>query len=346
MKTLFSFLICSFAFLAYSQTPLIVHKSHSGTSVSYFIDPNMNFGAIEIFPEREQRFYRSLNDSMVIRQTSFRNTTIAIDTLKNEQKEHIDSFREEDLRKWRVIRDSIQKMNDSLMIEEYKKAQKSNENDLSPVIGTPKRNNGNPPFLLVLFSVSAVLMILVRLVIRDRKPIHLSGTLMLLFALLSFSKLNAQTPLIAHKSHSGTSVSYFIDPNSNFGIDETMMMNARYFEYIPINDSVVVRNVRNGYGALSSDTVKKKPEEPFNAFRFQDERKQYRILDSLQYIQDSLLQLEYIKLQNEQKNNLSPIISNPGKGNSPSFLLVLFSVSAVLMVLVRLVIRERKPVSV
>ena len=169
MKTFILFLCCSFTFLTYSQTPLIAHKSHSGVAKTYFIDPNSNFGEIEIFPEKVRHYYRSLNDSTVLRQTINRNGIEVKDTLKNGQREHIDSFRQEDLRKLKLVEDSIQKVNDSLMIEEYNKSQESEENTVSPVIGSPKQNNSNPSFLLVLFSVSAVLMILVRLVVRDRK---------------------------------------------------------------------------------------------------------------------------------------------------------------------------------
>ena|SRR6218665_2607038 len=161
----------------HAQTPLIAHKSHSGSAVSYFIDPNANFGEVQFFPENfRSHDYRSLNDSLILRETTNGYTVIQIDTLVNGQGETLESFIQEDLRKMQIIQDSIQKVQDSLMMEGYKKLKEYNENDLTPINSHPKNNN-NPPFLLVLFGVSAILMILVRIVIRERKPLTVLPTI-------------------------------------------------------------------------------------------------------------------------------------------------------------------------
>lgn len=53
--------------------------------------------------------------------------------------------------------------------------------------------------------------------------------------LLAIFQSNAQTAIIAHKSHSGTENSYFIDPNTNFGIPSSITLKRD-----TINDSTVV----------------------------------------------------------------------------------------------------------
>jgi hypothetical protein len=56
-----------------------------------------------------------------------------------------------------------------------------------------------------------------------------------IFCLLAIFQSNAQTAIIAHKSHSGTASSYFIDPNTNFGIPSSIVLKRD-----TINDSTVV----------------------------------------------------------------------------------------------------------
>lgn len=56
-----------------------------------------------------------------------------------------------------------------------------------------------------------------------------------IFCLLAIFQSNAQTAIIAHKSHSGTENSYFIDPNTNFGIPSSIVLKRD-----TINDSTVV----------------------------------------------------------------------------------------------------------
>jgi len=170
MKVLILFVSLSVFTQFQAQTPLIAHKSHSGNLSTYFVDPNSNFGEIQMFPENyKTRFYTSLNDSLVLRQTSNGYTVIQIDTLKNEQRELLISFQQEDLRRLQLKEDSIQKVSDSLALEQYKMSQENNEKNLTPIISTPKKNNSNPSFLLVLFGVSAMLMLLMRMFMRDKK---------------------------------------------------------------------------------------------------------------------------------------------------------------------------------
>ncbi len=166
-----------------------------------------------------------------------------------------------------------------------------------------------------------------------------------LFIIFCFSATflsNAQTALIAHKSHSGSEGTFFIDPNSNFG-EMAFPDDYRIEYYTILNDSVILRIVSNGYTALTVDTLRNDQRESLEAFQIEDQRK-LRIEDSIRLITDTITVegMNLIRYRLEQKNS-APIISNPGAKNPPSFLLVLFCVSAVLMLLVRLVVRERKP---
>lgn len=66
---------------------------------------------------------------------------------------------------------------------------------------------------------------------------------------------NAQTPLIAHKSHSGMASTFVIDPSGNFGIPP-----PRLVQVIRLNDttSIKVYDDRHG-GSFSYDTVYNHP---------------------------------------------------------------------------------------
>lgn len=107
---------------ANAQTPLIFHKSHAGTSISYFIDPSSNYGAIKINPYLEiqeensnpkiTEIFIPLNDSVILKRTaSGRNIDameIKTDTLANKnrysvlefQHKYKDSIRQSNLKKW------------------------------------------------------------------------------------------------------------------------------------------------------------------------------------------------------------------------------------------------------
>ena len=169
--------------------------------------------------------------------------------------------------------------------------------------------------------------------------------LTLLFGLTIIAQLQAQTPLIAYKSHSGVANSYFIDPNANFGQIQIFPENYEIHHYRSLDDSTIVRQTSNGRRIIATDTLKNGQREPLDLFQMEDQRK-LRIEDSLRLKIDTVSIEEMNKIQSPQRNDLNPIISNPGSSNPPSFLLVLFCVSAVLMLLIRLVIRDNRTVSI
>ncbi len=70
----------------------------------------------------------------------------------------------------------------------------------------------------------------------------------------SVSFANAQTPLIAHKSHSGTAADFFIDPSSNFGIP-----SPRLVQVIRLNDSTSIEVTDHYNGYYHYDTIYRNP---------------------------------------------------------------------------------------
>lgn len=73
-----------------AQTPLIAHKSHAGTSISYFMDPSSNFGAIKIDLQPEpliNQTFHPINDSVIVREVlDYEGQIIQRDTLSNKEK--------------------------------------------------------------------------------------------------------------------------------------------------------------------------------------------------------------------------------------------------------------------
>lgn len=155
---------------------------------------------------------------------------------------------------------------------------------------------------------------------------------------LSLGTIAAQTPLIAHKSHSGNAVNYFIDPNSNFGeiymppeiYKEALTENFVHWELL--DDSTIVKQVTDSnQRVISVDYITNKDKLSIDYFKYQFDRQQQHLRDSIWYI-------EYEKNMKERKTNEQVVIvpTNPGKPSSPSFLLIFFAVSAVGMILMRL----------
>ncbi|MNJ85955.1 hypothetical protein D3C87_34370 [compost metagenome] len=60
--------------------------------------------------------------------------------------------------------------------------------------------------------------------------------LILLFVFFTTALSQAQTAIIAHKSHSGAAADFFTDPSTNFGIPSRKLLQVVY-----LNDSTVVK---------------------------------------------------------------------------------------------------------
>lgn len=168
MKNLF--FLCSILCLTpvFAQTPLIAHKSHSGSAVNYFIDPSSNFGAIShpeprpIVREYEEfDYFEALNDSVIVKHTIVENQQlVSIDTLTNMERYTLEEFKVHYLEK--------QKIQQS--VDRYKKTEATSVKQESvPIVPAPRKEN-SPSFLLIFFAVSAVGMIIMRL-FRSSKDI-------------------------------------------------------------------------------------------------------------------------------------------------------------------------------
>lgn len=78
--------------------------------------------------------------------------------------------------------------------------------------------------------------------------------LLLLFVLSLSSLSQAQTAIIAHKSHSGSASDFFTDPSSNFGIPV-----KRLVQVIRLNDSTSIQVYDDRTGYFHYDTVYRHP---------------------------------------------------------------------------------------
>lgn len=78
MKKLILIVGCGISTSFFAQTPLIAHKSHSGSAVSYEIDPSANFGMVA--PEIQH--IQIINDSTYVKKFGFGQTVYELDTVK------------------------------------------------------------------------------------------------------------------------------------------------------------------------------------------------------------------------------------------------------------------------
>ena len=107
MKGISTLVFAGFMSLANTQTPLISHKSHSGASAAYFIDPLSNFGRMIEHPYPIQpvktlpdtKNFTPLNDSTILLEViNLERKVIETDTLpnKNQYSPVLFKFRYED----------------------------------------------------------------------------------------------------------------------------------------------------------------------------------------------------------------------------------------------------------
>lgn len=93
----------------------------------------------------------------------------------------------------------------------------------------------------------------------------------------------AQTAIIAHKSHSGTALTFFTDPNTNFGDPGPQLMQV-----VRLNDSTYIEVYQEFSGMIYHDTVHKNN-------KFSNYNKD---VDSI-YQQGYYRHIEYINVQNK-----------------------------------------------
>jgi hypothetical protein len=163
MKTIFLSILCLTTFVSQSQTAIIAHKSHSGTTADFFIDPAGNFG--EPGPQLIQVV--RLNDSTYVHVMSEFSGFIYHDTIRyNSQTEkYPDSLYERE-------KDYIELINfknspDSLKVKTP--TQRHQELQIEPQQeATPKKKKKS--YLLFLFGITGGGMLLMRLFSRILTP--------------------------------------------------------------------------------------------------------------------------------------------------------------------------------
>ncbi len=156
---------------------------------------------------------------------------------------------------------------------------------------------------------------------------------------------NAQTPVISHKSHAGSSANYFIDPSSNFGqirmdfdgpFQQPKLYKAENFK--PLNDSVIILEITDiEQKVVSRDTFPNK--EKYSPLVFQA-----RYTDSIQRKEQEEIykremeQEELLKKQIESQQQLNE--PTPVKKKKKSYLLFLFGITGGGFLLIKLVNRS------
>ncbi|MNJ85954.1 hypothetical protein D3C87_34360 [compost metagenome] len=162
------------------------------------------------------------------------------------------------------------------------------------------------------------------------------------------SLVNSQTPLISHKSHSGSLVTYFIDPLSNFGaikLDFEMSQPAKLYRnesFIPLNDSTMILEIRDlEQKVIQTDTLPNKERQAPYLFqsRYQDSIRKREQEEEYKLKIEKEEQLRKQELESQQQL-IEPV---PAKKKKKSYLLFLFGITGGGMLLMRL-FRQSKSV--
>lgn len=103
--------------------------------------------------------------------------------------------------------------------------------------------------------------------------------LFLLFVCSIPSLFQAQTAIIAHKSHSGTAVDFFTDPSTNFGIPSRKLIQIVY-----LNDSTSIRVYSRFDDAFEYDTIRQRMSYSLN-------------IDSVKKESPGLKRIEYVNFK-------------------------------------------------
>lgn len=164
----------------------------------------------------------------------------------------------------------------------------------------------------------------------------------LLFAPFSifFVHIHAQTSLITHKSHSGSTLNFVTTASANFGIVREPNPEGDYnypkyelkeiteFNYFEVlNDSIVIKRTSDENQLLISiDTLSNNQKMDLEEFK------------KINRLQDEVHKTEYILKQHkpQTKKEETGIFQTNRKQNPPSFLLIFFAVSAVGIIIMRL----------
>jgi hypothetical protein len=166
----------------------------------------------------------------------------------------------------------------------------------------------------------------------------------LFFICFVTSFAEAQTAIIAHKSHSGSSSDFFIDPNTNFGEPGPQLIQV-----VRLNDSTYVNVYSEFSGFIYHDTVRNKIDYNLNI----DSLKQPGYYNRIEYInfknspKDIKPKTPGYRIQEMKSQEIipdeAPIDQPAPKKKKKSFLLFLFGITGGGLLLFRFVSRVFAP---
>nr|WP_294860411.1 hypothetical protein [uncultured Fluviicola sp.] len=171
MKGIITFIFAGSALLATAQTPLIAHKSHAGASISYFIEPGSNFGAIEINHEFQLTYnlsknFKPLNDSVILMETvDFDQQVIRTDTLLNKGK--LSPFTFEFKYRDSILKNEVFESKKRRIEQEkqFIKEQMEQQQKLNEPVSSKKKKKS---YLLFLFGITGGGMLLMKVFSRSK----------------------------------------------------------------------------------------------------------------------------------------------------------------------------------
>lgn len=154
---------------------------------------------------------------------------------------------------------------------------------------------------------------------------------------------NAQTPLISHKSHAGSSASYLITSSSNFGlrrtdfdkqIEQTNPVRSEHFK--ALNDSVIILETTDlNQNVIKTDTLKNQNHYAPIIFelKYKDSIRKKEIEENYKREMEQEEQLNKQQLESQQQINRE---TTPVKKKKKSYLLFLFGITGGGMLLMKL----------
>lgn len=176
-------------------------------------------------------------------------------------------------------------------------------------------------------------------------------TVFIICICLTASISQAQTAIIAHKSHSGMAVNFVIDPNSNFGEPGPQLV-----QIVRLNDSTYIQVFQEFSGMIYHDTVRKnspwgnynpKVDSIYQQGYYKQHIKYINLENNADtgHIQAPSLQLHKIiekEVITPENQDIQPMPEeNTPKKKKKSYILFLFGITGGGMLLIRLFSRSK-----
>lgn len=159
---------------------------------------------------------------------------------------------------------------------------------------------------------------------------------------------NAQTPLIAHKSHAGSSTSYLIVSSSNFGLrrtdfdkqfEQSKPVRSEHFKLL--NDSVIILETTDlNQNIIKTDTLKNQNRYAPIIFelKYKDSIQKKEIEENYKREMEYEEELKQQQLESQKQLNQE---TTPAKKKKKSYILFLFGITGGGMLLMKLLGRSK-----